>query len=181
MEYLAAAKSRCARLYIGITNPDPSAITPTATDPVRSRADSNPFSYIDRHLMIEASLLEREWDRSDFCIVPAPILQVERLLSYLPTPKRTRAFITIYDEWGEQKAQEVARLGYDVEILWRRTHAERLTSGNYIRNAARTGGSWEQLVPRTVAQFIRNAAATGWTSDMSLDSDAYKGRGDSDA
>lgn len=154
VEYLDAARRGCERLFIGITNPDSGPATITEADAKRSLGENNPFSYVDRHLMIERALLELGWSPQSFCIVAAPITDPARLSSYLPTPTLSEFFVTIYDDWGEQKAREIAALGYMTTTLWRRTHDERFTSGTFVRNAIRNGESWEHLVPAGVAGYI---------------------------
>jgi cytidyltransferase-like protein len=154
VEYLQAAKRECERLFIGVTNPDTFRPAISEKDAKRSLAENNPFSYIDRHLMIERALLALGWQAESFCIMAAPITDPQRLAAYLPSPDRSEFFVTIYDEWGEQKAREVAALGYRVTTLWRRTHAERFTSGTYIRTAIRQNKPWEHLVPAGVASYI---------------------------
>lgn len=158
VEYLEVAKQNCERLFIGITNPDPELPGIHEADAKRSLPQNNPFSYIDRHLMIEGALLELGWDPSEFCIVAAPITQPDRLESYLPSPRLTQFFVTIYDEWGEQKAREISALGYQTTTLWRRTHDQRLTSGTFIRNAMRNGEPWHHVVPPAVAAYIEESS-----------------------
>lgn len=154
IEYLEAAKRSCERLFIGITNPDAGPATIAEADAKRSLSENNPFSYIDRHLMIEQGLLSLGWAPDSFCIVAAPITDPARLASYLPTPMLSEFFVTIYDDWGEQKAREISALGYPTTTLWRRTHDDRLTSGTYIRDAMRANEPWEHLVPNGVARYI---------------------------
>ncbi len=154
VEYLVAAKNRCERLFIGITNPDASAATIDEADAKRSRAENNPFTYIDRHLMIERALLELGWSSDSFCLMAAPITDPDRLASYLPSPAKSEFFVTIYDEWGEQKAREITALGYATTTLWRRTYDERFTSGTFVREAIRNNDQWEHLVPNAVARYI---------------------------
>lgn len=155
VEYLEAAKRGCERLFIGITNPDVGPATIVEADAKRSLSENNPFTYVDRHLMIERGLLELGWAPESFCIVAAPITDPARLASYLPSPQLSEFFVTIYDEWGEQKAREISAMGYPTTTLWRRTHDERFTSGTFIRDAMRAGEPWEKLVPEGVASFIK--------------------------
>jgi cytidyltransferase-like protein len=142
VEYLDAAKKHCERLFIGITNPDTSSAMIDEADSKRSLSQNNPFSYIDRHLMIERSLLELGWTAKSFCIIAAPITDPHRLVAYLPSPAKSEFFVTIYDEWGEQKAREITALGYPTTALWRRTYNERFTSGTFVREAIRNGEPW---------------------------------------
>lgn len=161
MEYLARAKERCRRLFIGVTNPDSGSRIHSDTDPDRSKAENNPFSYVERALMIEASLLDEGWSPSDFFLIPAPIREPEKLLAYIPSPASTIAFITVYDAWGDQKAGEMRDLGYEVDVMWRRSHSDRLTSGTEIRKLMRAGAPWEHLAPAAVSRIMKQSTIDG--------------------
>ena len=63
LEYLRGAAERSDEVWIGITNPDPERIKPEASDPLRHLPESNPFSYVERLLMVTevaGALLEEE-------------------------------------------------------------------------------------------------------------------------
>ena len=45
MEYLLAAKMRCKKLYVGISNPDDSYIKDSENDKKRSKKTANPLTY----------------------------------------------------------------------------------------------------------------------------------------
>ena len=156
LEYLEAAAGKCARLFIGVTNPDLASRASLPSGRARSLPESNPFSYIDRALMIEAALVEAGWSRSRFCLTPAPILVPGRLAAYLPPPSRATCFVTIYDAWGQQKAEWVRQFGYKVDVLWTRAPDDRVTSGTEIRAAMRSGDAWSHLVPAATARYIES-------------------------
>lgn len=150
MEYLEAAKARCERLVVGITNPDILSLNFHTADPNRSKTENNPFSYFLRYEMIDLSLRDAGWESHSFAIVPADIADLDRLGAFLPPQAETTVFITIYDEWGEEKVRRLRDLGYIVEVLWRRSMAERLTSGSELRRRMRENESWKHLVPSGV-------------------------------
>lgn len=155
LEYLQAAKRRCARLVIGITNPDLHDLGTTAEDPGRSAGRNNPFTYHQRATMVEATCLDAGWTYDDLRIVPAPVNQLDRLSQYLPPPDEATFFVTIYDEWGESKRRGLAGLGYPVETLWRRSMAQRLTTGTEIRAALRAGSAeWKRYVSPGVVPLL---------------------------
>jgi cytidyltransferase-like protein len=154
LEYVEAARSRCSRLFVGITNPDPESRVSTDSDPARSLAGNNPFTFAERRTMIEHSLWDLGWTDRDFAIIPAPILQADRLKHYLPGPTETTVYLTVYDSWGEQKVQFMTALGYRVEVLWRRDHASRVASGTQIRKLLPLGDDWRSLVPGAVSQVL---------------------------
>lgn len=163
IEYLEAARSQCDHLVIGVTNPNTSVLLHDAADPKRSLGENNPFSYFDRQQMVAASLIELGWQYNDFSIVPAPINTPDEMVPYVPRPDVTTVFITVYDDWGDRKADLIGNLGYQVEILWRRTMADRLTSGTAIRNSIRTGAPWRDLVPKAVARYLDQS---GWVAAL---------------
>ena len=72
LEYLLAAKARCRLLVVGITNPDPSQTAHESSDPNRGLPDANPFTYYERHVMVERSLVAAGIGRDEFRIVPFP-------------------------------------------------------------------------------------------------------------
>lgn len=103
-EYLRSARKECSRLVIGITNPDLQGLVDTPEDRARSTVGSNPYTYFQRMTMVEAACEDDGWGRSDFMVVPAPINTLSSLPQYLPSPDEARVFVTIYDEWGEEKS-----------------------------------------------------------------------------
>ena len=154
VEYLEAACNECDRLVIGITNPDIGAITFNAADPNRSKSESNPFTYFERHEMIDAALRDFGWDPRVFTIVPADVADLSCVGVFLPDPAQTTVFITIYDAWGEEKARRMSDLGYRVHILWHRDMASRVTSGTALRAMMRCNDPWQHLVPPAIAAYI---------------------------
>lgn len=165
MEYLNAAMERSSHLVIGITNPDKEALIYDDADPKRSHPGNNPFSYFDRHQMISTSLAESGWNHEDFSIVPASINKPQDMESYLPPPAYTTVYITVYDKWGDRKADLIGSLGYAIDILWCRDPDDRLTSGTAVREMIRSGSSaWRELVPRGVSRYLDE---NGWTRTLS--------------
>ena len=161
IEYFEAARKRAHRLVVGVTNPDNGRLVHDRSDPNRSRSESNPFTYFDRHQMITASLAEAGWDWRDFAVVPAPVNHPDEMAPYLPPPAVSTVFLTVYDDWGDRKAELMRGLGYQVEILWRRDKNSRLTSGTQLRAAMRAGGDWRDFVPGAVAKYLDDS---GWAA-----------------
>ncbi|MGJ4896673.1 MULTISPECIES: adenylyltransferase/cytidyltransferase family protein [unclassified Bradyrhizobium] len=159
MEYLEAAKRSCDRLVVGITNPDTSSLIHHQADPNRSKNENNPFSYFLRYEMVDQSLRDAGWPPDSFAIVPADVADLSKVTAFLPTATRTTVFITIYDAWGEEKARRLEDLGYKVEILWRRSMSQRVTSGTELRRLMQENRPWRQFVPPGVALHIDRS---GW-------------------
>ena len=53
MEYILAAKMRCRKLYIGLTNPDGRMTGDSVNDQNRSTKAANPLTYFERYEMIK--------------------------------------------------------------------------------------------------------------------------------
>lgn len=167
VEYLEAARERADRLVVGVTNPDINRLIQDTADPNRSRPENNPFSYFDRQQMITACLHEAGWNCRDFAVVPASVNTPAEMVAFIPSPAITIVCITAYGPWGDRKADLMASLGYEVEILWRRDDADRLTSGTQIRQAMRSGGEWRRFVPAAVARYLDES---GWTAALQAQS-----------
>lgn len=152
LEYLLAGKSKCQRLIIGITNPDPSLTREHVAAPARSQAYSNPFTYYERLQMVRDALLEASVERHEFEIVPFPINYPALVRYYVPMD--ALFFLTIYDEWGQAKLAMLRSLHVAIEVLWERSLAEKMTSGTEIRQLMKDGNPWQHLVPPAVARII---------------------------
>lgn len=152
IEYLLAGMSRCEFLVIGIANPDPESTTEDHAARHRALEESNPYSYLERLLMLDAAMTEAGVDRSRFCIVPFPINFPARLRHYVPLD--AEFYLTIYDAWGEKKLRTLLELGVRVEVMWRRDVSDRVTSGTQVRALIRAGGPWRPLVPSSVARLV---------------------------
>ncbi len=153
LKYVLAAKARCRRLVVGITNPDPSHTRFDPADPHRSSPKHNPLTYWERHLLVREALWEAGLDCREMAVVPLPINFPELYRYYVPL--EATFYLTIYDAWGERKLAQFTGLGLKVEVLWRRTPEEKGLSGTAIRRLMGQGEPWEHLVPPAVARLIR--------------------------
>lgn len=155
MEYLLAGKERCDYLIVGISNPDASLMKFSAANPHRSAAGANPLTFYERFQMIRGALLEAGVPREEFDIVPFPINYPELLLNYVPWD--AKFYMTIYDEWSEEKKRSLEALGCAVEVMWRRSNEEKEISGTEVREAIVRGEAWRHLVPPSVYAFAQKA------------------------
>ena len=154
MEYLLEGKKRCDFLYIGITNPGPSLTKENAADLKRSEPEENPFTYYERMIMLIDAMVEAGIKRNEFEIVPFPINFPELIRFYVPMD--ALFFITIYDDWGEFKLETLKSLGVKTDLMWKKTLDERFTTGKNVRKFIAENESWEHLVPKSVAAYIKN-------------------------
>ena len=151
LEYLRRATERSDELFVGITNPDPRRIRKEPSDPLRHLPESNPYTYVERLLMIEA-VAEDEGVRVH--VIPFPVNEPELWPAYVPAG--VTQYLRLFSEWGGTKLERMRQAGYDVVIL--DEGVEKEVSGADVRAAIRDGGDWESLVPPGVARVIHGLA-----------------------
>jgi nicotinamide mononucleotide adenylyltransferase len=155
LKYLLAGKARCDDMVVGITNPDPTLTRDDPADPQRSLPTSNPLTYYERYLLLQAALTEAGVHGPEFSVVPFPINLPELYRYYVPLD--AIFFLTIYDEWGERKLRQFETLGLKTEVLWKKSPGEKGLSGALIRKKMGAGEPWEHLVPKSAARLMK-----GW-------------------
>jgi nicotinic acid mononucleotide adenylyltransferase len=69
-------------------------------------------------------------------------------------PARVTQYLRLFSEWGGTKLERMREAGYEVVIL--DEGAEKQISGTDVRDALRSGGEWEALVPAGVVRVIRS-------------------------
>jgi cytidyltransferase-like protein len=149
LEYLRGAAARSDEVFVGITNPDPQRVKQEASDPLRHLPESNPFTYVERLLMVEA-VAEDEAIRAH--VIPFPVNEPELWPAYVPAG--VTQYLRLFSEWGGTKLDRMREAGYDVVVL--DEGAEKELSGADVRAALRSGSGWESLVPPGVARVIRS-------------------------
>jgi nicotinamide-nucleotide adenylyltransferase len=149
LEYLRGAAARSSEIFVGVTNPDPARIKEEASDPLRHLPESNPFSYVERLLMIEA-VAEDEGIRAH--VIPFPVNEPELWPAYVP--RGVTQYLRLFSEWGGTKLERMREAGYEVVVLDQ--GARKDISGADVRAAMRAGGEWESLVPPGVARVIQS-------------------------
>ena len=151
LEYLKGAAGRCEEVFVGITNPDPARVKPEESDPVRHLAESNPFTYVERLLMVEAAAQDGGIDLARVHVIPFPVNEPELWAAYVPDD--VVQFIRLFSEWGGTKLDRFRDAGYEVVVLDEGSAKE--ISGADVRAALREGGDWERLVPPGVADVLK--------------------------
>ncbi len=155
MKYLLEGKRRCEHLIIGICNPEADLTKYTLSNPHRSKKSSNPLTYFERMECIKYSMLEAGIKQEEFDIVPFPINFQEKIFNYAPLD--AKYYMTIYDEWGEEKLKTLKEdLKLDVEVLWRVTLENKGLSASDIRKCIQEGRKWKEFVPNAVYYYIKN-------------------------
>lgn len=149
LEYLRGAAAQSDEVFVGITNPDPQRIKEEPSDPLRHLPESNPFSYVERLLMISA-VAEEEGIHAH--VIPFPVNEPELWPAYVPAG--VTQYLRLFSEWGGTKLERMRAAGYEVVVL--DEGAEKEISGIQVREALRSGGEWESLVPPAVARVLRS-------------------------
>jgi nicotinamide-nucleotide adenylyltransferase len=147
LEYLRGAAERSDEIFVGITNPDPTRIKEEPSDPLRHLPESNPFSYVERLLMVTA-VAEDEGIRTH--VIPFPVNEPELWAAYVP--QGATQYLRLFSDWGGTKLERMRDAGYEVVIL--DEGASKELSGAEVRAAMREGRAWQELVPPGVARVI---------------------------
>jgi len=147
LEYLAGAAAQSDEVWVGITNPDPTRVRPEPADPRRHLPESNPYTYAERLLMVEAAAADAG---IPVHVIPFPVNEPELWDAYVP--RGVTQFIRHFSEWGGTKIERFREAGYEVVIL--DEGAEKEISGADVRAAMRHGGDWRSLVPAGVARVL---------------------------
>lgn len=151
LEYLKGAAERSEELFVGITNPDPQRIKPESSDPLRHLPESNPYTYVERLLMVKAAAVDAGIDLARLHVIPFPVNEPELWRAYVP--EDVVQFIRLFSDWGGTKLERLREAGYEVVVLDEGTEKE--ISGAEVRAALREGGDWESLVPPGVAGVLK--------------------------
>lgn len=150
LEYLKGAADRCDDVFVGITNPDPQRIKPEESDPVRHLPESNPYTYVERLLMVKASADDAGIELTRLHVIPFPVNEPELWHAYVP--EDVVQFIRLFSDWGGTKLGRLREAGYEVVVLDEGAGKE--ISGAEVRHALREGGDWKSLVPPGVATVL---------------------------
>ena len=156
LEYLRGAAARCDEIFVGITNPDPERIRPEESDPLRHLPESNPFSYVERLLMVKAAAGDAGIEAERLHVIPFPVNEPELWQAYVPDG--VVQFIRLFSDWGGTKLDRLREAGYEVVVL--DEGAAKEISGADVRAALRGEGDWESLVPPGVASLLRRFERT---------------------
>lgn len=152
MEYILAAKMRCRKLFIGLTNPDTVHTRDSVNDENRGTRAGNPLTYYERYEMIRGAMAEFKVPENSYDIIPFPISTPECILQY--APKEAVYYMGICNEWDEEKHKILRSLGLNVEILWRKTGMDSGVTGSWVRSLIATDQEWAHLVPKSVYAYL---------------------------
>jgi len=148
VRYLLAGKALCRHLVVGITNPDPLLTAEDTSDPDRSSSLSNPLTYWERFLLVNAALEENGFSRQQFSVVPLPINHPWAYQYYVPL--KAVFFLSMYDDWTRKKLELFKSLNLKIHILRDVPPEEKGLSATEIRQRIVTGQTWKHMVPAGV-------------------------------
>ena len=153
-DYILKAKERCDFLIVGITNPDPTHTLPDESNLARTRPQNNPLNFYERLIILQDALFEAKLKNDEFTIVPFPI-NFPQLLKYY-TPEEGIHYLTIFDEWGENKNDKLKKYGLKTSILYKRDNSEKKISSTMVRELIVRKGNWKELVPKSTAKHLED-------------------------
>lgn len=153
-EYILKAKEKCQFIIVGITNPDPTHTLPDESNLSRTREINNPLSFYERLIIVQDALIEAGLKHSEFTVVPFPI-NFPQLLKYY-TPAEGTHYLTIFDEWGDNKTDKLKSYGLTTSVLFRKDISEKDISSTMVRELMIKKGNWQELVPKSTVKHLEN-------------------------
>jgi nicotinamide mononucleotide adenylyltransferase len=102
--------------------------------------------------MVKAAAADLGLDLARVHVIPFPVNEPELWPAYVPDG--VTQYIRLFSEWGGTKLERMREAGYEVVVL--DEGAEKQVAGAEVREALRSGGDWESLIPPGVARVIRS-------------------------
>ena len=173
LEYALQAKERVDFLIVGICNPDANTIQQNHADAFRHKLEHNPFTYWERLLMIQRSLLNIGSEAVGIRDRPLPINKPKLIANYIPL--EALHLTRVYDQWGHEKIQILQELGYKNLILYEAPSPDKkrtvelsinglspkqtrlIEEGKDVRQRLLENNSWQTFCPRWHGSNYRGA------------------------
>jgi len=155
-DYILLAKKECDFLYIGLTNYDSTRKIESKTNPHRIKRENNPLNFYERLNIIKETIINEDYNNkiqyNSFDIIPFPI-ELPRIINNF-VPKEAIHYLTIFDDWGREKLDELKGEGLNVKVLFEKTLKEKKISSTMVRDKIVEGGGWQNLVPNSVVPYL---------------------------
>lgn len=123
---------------------------------------SNPFTTGERLVMIRKALEEAEIDLGRIWIVPVPDVHIHRVW-VSAVEGYTPRFDIVYSNEPLTRRLFI-EAGYEVKPI--RFYKRKAYSATEIRERMLKGGNWEELVPKSVAKFIKEIGGVERLKDL---------------
>jgi len=151
LRFLLTAKQRCEFLWIGITQFNVRSLVECSEAGHRSVTLDNPLTFFERVQLISAMLTEANISRAEFACIPFPIDEPDSLPDFLSIA--IPCYVTITDDWSQEKNSRLLNAGYTIEELYDNTNKS--VEGKLIRASMLRGDQyWHQLVSPVVKQKL---------------------------
>jgi nicotinamide-nucleotide adenylyltransferase len=138
-------------LMVGITNPAGHG-APHASDAHRHNPESNPFTFLERYLMVDGSCRDLvESQDARLVVVPFDLDNPE---TWGTVPRDAMQVVSAIELWDHEKARRFKSYGFPVHLY----EPTRLTSGTAVRDTLNRGGDIGGLVPDGTLRVIINRA-----------------------
>lgn len=149
----AIALASCEHLIVAVTNPDTDAYHREAASAHRHTTAANPFTYVERAMLLTAALNGRGLAHRA-TIVPFDLTRPGVWAQYVPPG--ARHFVRAYSDWEREKAARL-RAYYDVTLLDGEPSSR--MSASDIRSAIRDDADWRGLVPPATVPVLERLLA----------------------
>jgi nicotinamide-nucleotide adenylyltransferase len=150
LEYLMLALERCETLLVGITNPDPTQTAEEKTSDHRHLAESNPYTFFERLLMIRETVIDQAIPLARVVFIPFPVNLPDLWRYYVPPD--VVHYVRVFSPWEQAKVERLRGHGYQVQVL--QPGASKEIEATEVRRRLQAGDDWRSLVPAGVARVI---------------------------
>ena len=153
IRYILSALERAEHVLVGICTPKICTKEESARSGYPCTQELNPFTYEERVGMITVALNEANIPSDRYSLLPFPS-DYKNLDTIIPND--TVFLMSVTGESDEGKIAYIKNLGYGAETIYRiEEGAPRERSGK-VREGAKTGdATWEDMVPKSVARYMR--------------------------
>lgn len=156
LQYILSALDESKALYIGITTPGKSPTPYEPKDPARFGPKNNPFTYSQRKQMIKAALSENNVDLSRITFIHFKPNKIKAWFEKVPGHA---VYFLVPESKGErEKAKEMENQGLNVKFL--KFKVDKDYQGINIRRKMIDGKKWKHLLPKSVADYIKNVISS---------------------
>ncbi len=153
IRYILAALGRAEHVLVGICTPEACTEAEAARTGYPGAPHLNPFTHAERAGMIAAALEEAGIARDRYSFIPFPS-DYQGLGELLP--KNAVFLMSVTADSDKEKISYLERLGFKAETVYFILENGRHERSGLVRErGAEADPSWEDLVPPSIARYIR--------------------------